>query len=271
MADLDLKKILELGGTGAGSLLGPVGGLVGGGIGSLIGGLTSDVPDYQSIYGGVHVPTVEELTKAGSINGTAYNQIQEDPATRQAQMAALNQIIGMGSQGGMDMQSRVAQQQALDSSNQAATSARKSALDNMAMRGQRSGGAALAAQLSGQQQEAMSNARAGAQFAGDARTRALQALSSGGQMAGQVRGQDWSNASDRAAARDRISQFNAQNARSAYDQNTAWQMQRAAGMAGAAQDQYKRETGMGQAVGTGLGGLAGYGADYLNRKKQGGA
>jgi hypothetical protein len=85
-----------------------------------------------------------------------------------------------------------------------------------------------------------------------------------GQLGGQVRGQDWSNASDRAAARDRINQFNAQNARSAYAQNWQEQMQKATGQASVQPTAYAQNVGQAGAVGY----LGGMGADWWNKQNK---
>lgn len=256
-----------LGGVGGTALGGPVGGALGGGLGSVLGGLFSDAPDYTSIYGSLNVPDAQTLINAGKLGPTAYDQVKEDPATRAAQMQALAYLQNVGTQNGMDLQSQVAQREAMNAANQNDAANRAAVLNNMAMRGMRGGGAELAAQLSGAQSSAQANAMAGQRAAADARTRALQSMMGAGQLGGQVRGQDWSNATDRAAARDRIAQFNAQNARSAYEDAFRMGLAKAQGMSGAAQAQYGRDVNMGGAAGTLAGGAAGYGLDALMKRR----
>lgn len=273
MADIPYDQLLQIAlGVGGTALGGPVGGAIGGGLGTLLGGLLTDAPKYTDIYGNIRVPTAEELAAAGNIEGTAYDAISEDPLTRAAQMRALSYLQGIGESGGMDLQSQVAQQQALARSAQQDQANRQAVMESMARRGQAGSGAELAANLSGAQSSAQANAMAGSQFAADARTRALQAMMGSGQLGGQVRGQDWSNASDRAQARDRIAAFNAQNKRSALGESLAGQMAKAHGQMGASQAQYGRDVALGGAAGTLAGGATGYGigalTDEERRKKK---
>lgn len=264
------KKALSgaMSGAGAGAAFGPYGAIIGGVGGGLVGALSDDGPDLQAIYGDLDIPTVEKLIAAGRLNGTAYDQIREDPATREAQMRALAYLQNVGSAGGMDLQSRAAQDQAMQRQAQRDRAARMAVLNNMASRGMRGGGAELAASLADQQSSANANAMASTQAAAQARSRALQAFINSGQLGGQVRGQDWSNASQRAEARDAIARFNSQNARSAYSQNMDWQLAKARGMAGAEQEGYQRSNEQAGAAGY-LGGGA-YGAldDWQKRNQR---
>jgi hypothetical protein len=252
-------------GAAAGAALGPwgiAGGALLGGVGSIAGGLLSDASDPEEIYRNLSIPDIQTLIAAGQLDPSAFDQIREDPAARAAQMEALGYMQNLGREGGMDLQAKVAHEQAIQRANQNDQSNRMAVLNNMAMRGMRGSGSELAATLSGQQSSAQANAMAGASAAAQARQRALQAMMGAGQMGGQVRGQDYQVASDRAAARDRIAQFNAQNRRSAYEQNTGWQMQKAGAQAGAAQQSYQRDVNTGGAIGSVAGGAAGAGMDY---------
>jgi hypothetical protein len=252
-------------GAGAGAAFGPWGVLAGGALGGVAGLLGGDDYDPSKAYEGIDIPDVAELENAGRIDGSAFDSLSEDPATRMAQLSALSQMKEAASSGGMDLQSRVAQDQMINRSNQNDAANRAAALNQMAMRGQASGGGALAAQLSGAQSSAQANAMGGAQMASDARSRALQAMSAYGQQAGQIRGQDWSNASDKAAARDRINQFNSQNAQNAYRSNMGWQLQKAGGQAGA--EEFNRENDLTLPTAASVGKLGGQMLDPL-RKKQ---
>lgn len=78
-------------------------------------------------------------------------------------------------------------------------------------------------QAMAQQAGADRAAMGGLQAAADARSRALQALQAGGQMAGQAEGQDFERAARVAESQDAIARFNSQLASNALQQN--WQNQ----------------------------------------------
>lgn len=253
-----------LSGAGAGAAFGPYGAAIGGVAGGAFGLLGDDGPDLEEIYGSLSVPDIQALIAAGKVGPTAYDQITEDPATRAAQMEALAGLQNVGREQGMDLQSRVAQQEAQQRANQNDQANRAAVLEQMAQRGMRGGGSELAAQLSGAQSSAQANSMSGARFAADARTRALQAMAQAGQLGGQVRGQDYSHAADRAAARDRISAFNANNSRSAYETNFNMGLAKARGMAGTEAEGYQR--GNEQAASAGR--LGGQTLDEIEKRKK---
>ena len=102
------------------------------------------------------------------------------------------------------------------------------------------------ASLGNQQGAAERNSMAGTQAAGDARTRALQAMSASQGGYGQVRGQDL----NAAQARSQVEQFNAQQ-----------RLRKAGALAGAYNDQADRTASMGGGLGTAVGaGLGAYGS-----------
>lgn len=241
---------------------------IGSGLGSIIGGLSKKAgPDYNSIYGDIDIPALEELIKAGQIDGTAYDQISEDPATRSAQVDALNAMLNEGNRNGASIQSQAAIGQILDRTATADAMNREAVMQDMARRGQLGGAQEMAARLMGQQQNARTAALQGTQVAADDRNRALQAMVQAGQLGGNIRGQDYTIAANRANARDALAKWNAQNRTQAYNDRQQWQYQRAAGRAGLAPQQYNRTVGMGGAIG----GLAGGAMDYWNsRPKTGG-
>ena len=256
MADLSSA----LGTAGGAALGGPVGAALGGGLGSILGGLFGGGPDYNKIFGQLSPTDVQTLINAGAIPQSALANLQIDPTGNNAQLAALAGMQGVANAQGMDTQSQVALNQALQQTAQSNTAQRNAALQQMAMRGDAGGGAGLAATLAGQQQGAQSNAMAGAQAASDARNRALQAMSASGQMGNALSAQNFQQGAAKAQAQDVLNQWNAANRVGAYGQNWQEQLQKAQGEAGMAPQQYGRATGMGGGIGSVLGGTAGYGA-----------
>jgi hypothetical protein len=140
---------------------------------------------------------------------SSLDSYNADPRLRLAQLGAIDEFGRVARQGGLDLQSRVALRDAMDETSAQERGNREAILQNMASMGQGGGGASLAAQLSNQQGAAARNAQVGRGAAADARQRALDALATSGQLAGETRGQDFGEASGKAAARDAINQFNA--------------------------------------------------------------
>lgn len=161
----------------------------------------------------------------------AYDSASTDPATRDAQMAALNQLATIGSTGGMDPGSVAALQQAQMSNAQQAKSNTDAALERAQAEGRLNSGRALSAQIQAGQGAANSNAMAGTQAAADARTRAMQALSATGQLGGSIRGADYGQASDKANAQNMINQFNATQRQGAQQQTFGNSATKAQGIA----------------------------------------
>lgn len=140
---------------------------------------------------------------------SAYLDIQEDPTLRAAQVGALKRFEREAAEDGLGLQSRVALNEAAGDVARRERGAREAILQQMAMRGGAGGGASLAANLTNQQGAADRNAAFGALAASDARARALSAAAQSGNLAGEVRGQDYGVSSDRAGAQDALSRFNA--------------------------------------------------------------
>ena len=140
-----------------------------------------------------------------SINPEAASQISQDPTVRNAQLRALSQMQDVASQGGQDVQSRVAERQAMDTANANERSQRGAIMADAAARGTVGGGQELASKLTAQQGQANRASATGAQAASDARTRALQAMQESGSQAGQIGQSDLSN----QQAQNQIAEFNA--------------------------------------------------------------
>lgn len=196
--------------------MGVISGLLGG-LGELGGGLLSDLfngGDRDAIeqllkesmdeYGNVSEDKLRRLiaTKQG---GTEYDKMQSDPRLQAAQMKALDSLGREGDQSGMTAEDR-ATYEAFQGD---AARKEKSQRDAVLARTQPNSGARIAMMGLNQQASADRGAQAALGMAGDARTRALQAMSQGGQLAGNIRGQNFQEGAARAGAQDAINRFNA--------------------------------------------------------------
>lgn len=233
------------------------GAAIGAGLGTVVGGLLSD---RSNPYANIDIPTLQALIDAGKIDETAFDSISTDPATREAQIRALAELSNEGSRGGASIQSKAAQAQIMDAAATRERMNREAVLRDMSARGQAGGGGELAARLIANQEGARRDAASSAQIAGDDRTRALQALREAGALGGNVRAQDYGQARDKAAARDELARWNAQNRLGAYDRRMGWQFARAGGTEAHNNTNYNRNVNMGGAIGGMAGGVAGYAA-----------
>lgn len=228
---------------GLGDILGGVGGFVGGLIGN------SEASGEQ-----------EKARKAFEDALAAWQQLNPeagasavgslDPAARNAQMDALAHMQQVYQQGGLTTQDRVAQEQAMLAAAQQERAQRGAIQQQMAARGQAGGGAELAGMLSGQQGSAMASHMAGQQAAASAQQRALEAMMESGQMGGMVRGQDL----QKAQAQDLMSRFNAAQRTTKVGGIAGAQTNLGGYYGGDAQRVRNQYTGMGQGLGTALGG-----------------
>lgn len=152
---------------------------------------------------------------------TQLNNVNVDPATRNAQMAALGKMSDIGNANGLDAQAKFDNQQSIDRSNANEAGQRGAILQNAAARGVGGAGAELAAQLQSSQGDANQQASAGMQASAMAQQRALQALASGANLAGTVHQQDYGQAATAAQAQDVINKFNTANSQQVAGANTA--------------------------------------------------
>lgn len=152
-----------------------------------------------------------ELASYDQVDGSAYDDIAMDGGTRDAQMAALSKLGNIADSGGMSATDEANMNRVLNQSGTQARGAREAVLANMAARGMSGSGMELLAQMQANQ-DAQSKANQNSlDIAGMAQSRALDALMQQGNLANNVRGQDFEIESRKAAAKDAINQFNSQN------------------------------------------------------------
>ncbi len=172
---------------------------------------------------GVYTP---ELEQAIQQEESKLAQLQEiDPSVRESQKTALNEILERGKVG-LTPEERAALNKTRRKLMQDAESNRDRLLQSFAERGQLDSGAQLAAQLSAQQEATRAASDASEDISALASRRALEAISSGATIAGNMRGQDMDLAKTRASAEDEMNRFNvtnqiARNARNTTTLNNA--------------------------------------------------
>ena len=156
---------------------------------------------------GVLTPELEELVKLGP-SGVAA--IQEAPAIRDAQVRALHEISKRG-RAGLTAEERAEANLARQGVQRDLQAKESQIVNEMAMRGQAGGGAELAQRMLASQAGAERASEEADRIQALAASRALQAIQSEGQMASQLRGQDFDIARAKAGAQDEFDRFNIQN------------------------------------------------------------
>lgn len=173
----------------------------------------------ENAFNNVTMPTL--YTKQGN---TEYDRIQEDPQFRIAQIKALQEMGNVANAGGNDAQYRQAVNQAQQQAGQYERGQREAMAQQAMQRRGFGGGAQLAQQMQAQQAGAGQAANQGFNAAAGAQQRALEAMQGYGQMAGQVRGQEYGQAAQRAQAQDVINRANNQGLNQFNQQNFENQM-----------------------------------------------
>lgn len=162
-----------------------------------------------------------EQAEAYLVNQSEMNNVNQDPATRQAQMDALSSLQDITSSGGMTDMDKAALNQITQQENTQARGQREAILNSMEARGAGGSGASLLAQLQNGQESAMRASNRGTEVAGMAQQRALDALMNQGNLATQIGSQQFNQDAAKAQANDAIAQFNANNKTQVGLSNTA--------------------------------------------------
>lgn len=157
---------------------------------------------------GIYTP---ELQQEIEVAESEMGKITEDQSLRDAQKQALA-MMQQRAQVGLSAEDRAALNEVRRQVQTDAEAKRQQIMQTMAARGQAGGGADLMAQLQAAQGAADQAASGSDTVMAQAQQRALEALGRSGQMAGEVRSQDFGVASARASALDERNRFLAQNA-----------------------------------------------------------
>jgi len=137
--------------------------------------------------------------------------VSTDPRLKEAQMSALASLQGISANGGMTAEDRANLARSQTQAAQADRGRREAILQNANARGMGGSGMELLAQLDSSQAATDRQAQEGLDINGMAQKRALESMMQGGQLAGDMRNQDFGEQSDKARAQDAINQFNTGN------------------------------------------------------------
>ncbi len=157
---------------------------------------------------GLYTPQLEQAIDLGI---SKVSQINENPELAKAQMGALESLSTRGKTG-LTAEDRAALNQVRSEVQRDSQAKQGQILQQMQARGLGGSGAELLAQLSSAQAGDDRASMEGDNIAAQASRNALEAMVQGGQLAGNIRGQDFDVNRTRAAAEDEVNRFNVQNA-----------------------------------------------------------
>lgn len=233
----------------AGGLFGGIGGIIGGVLGQA---QQQNAQQFQrdtlermlQQYQNIPLPVLQKLVPT-LLGQSAESQVSTDPKIQAAQMQALKGLQDEVSSGGMTQADQAAMNLAANDASQRERTQRSAVQNMLAARGLGGSGAAVGAMLAGEPQAQDRQAQAGQEAQVAARTRALQALQESGSLAGQIRGQQFTEADRAAQAKDLFTKYNA----TALDNGQQYNN-------GVAQQQYNNQLGKQNAVAGAAGSLA---------------
>lgn len=199
-------------------------------LGDLFGSDDSEAQDYlkQALqqYQNITVPTttsetvnnLPQQTVQGVINPnqinaveqtpSAYNDISLDPSTRQAQINALNTYQNIAGEGGLDAESKLALQQAVNAANIQSQGAQGAIQNQAQAMGQGGGDFALTQRAIAAQGASNNAATQGMQAAAMSEANRENALNQMSNIGGTINTEDYGQAANKAAAQNAINATN---------------------------------------------------------------
>lgn len=175
--------------------------------------------EYKKL--GNYTPQLEQDINAGI---SQVEQIKENPQLMQQQHEALN-ILAQRGKGGMTPEDRAAMNQMRDEVARDTEAKRQQIIQNYQQRGMGGAGAEIASQLMAAQGGSNQASAGGDRLAALSSQNALQAMTQGGQLAGQMRQQDFSVNNTKASAADEMKRFDVQNQIARQQRNVGSQNQ----------------------------------------------
>ncbi len=197
---------------------------------------SGSTPQVEDKFGDLQTPNIEDeklnledLVQQGvltpeeaqtvNLGPSAMSGVSLDPNLKKAQMDALSELQGITEGGGLNASDRANLNKISSDEATQSRGAREAILNHAQARGAGGSGLELLAQLQNQQDSATRQSQRDMDVSAQAQQRALQALMSQGQLAGNIENQSFNQQSQVAGANDAISKFNAQNQQNQINQN----------------------------------------------------
>jgi hypothetical protein len=158
----------------------------------------------ETIQGTVNPEQIKAVDQAPS----AYNDISLDPASRQAQMNALQSYQDIANSGGLDAESKLALQQVINSTQQQSQGAQGAIQQQAQAMGQGGGDFALTQRAIAAQGASNNASTQGMQAAAQAEANRETALNNMANIGGTINSQDYGQAAQKAGAQNTINATN---------------------------------------------------------------
>jgi hypothetical protein len=174
----------------------------------------NELEEIRRVYESLELPSYQDPEYIGleyDPIDSEWESFATDPVMRQRQLAALAALDSIVNSGGLMLTDQAVLNKLSSDVGAEDRGRREAILQNYQMRGMGSSGNELAAQMMNAQASANRQAQQSMDVAGMAQKRALDAIISGSDVAGRVRGDDFREAAARAQAMDQMKQFNARN------------------------------------------------------------
>ena len=144
-------------------------------------------------------------------NENAYDNISVDPSVLSAQNRALDELINLSESKGLDAIDKQALQEIVDTENRNLKGQQDAIMQDAMQRGIYGSGLEMAQRLQAAQSSANRMNNQDMDVMAQAQQRALEALSNYGNLASNIRNQDYNEQAQRAAAQNAINQYNVSN------------------------------------------------------------
>ena len=164
--------------------------------------------DYYTNYSYYDDPTLYDTYQ---LQGTEYDNVSLDPSVLAAQNQALEDLINLSEAKGLNAIDQQALQEIVNEENKNLQGQNDAILQDAMQRGVYGSGLEMAQRLQNAQSSANRMSNRDMDVMSQAQQRALEALSSYGNLASNMRSQDYNEQAKRAAAQDAINQANWQN------------------------------------------------------------
>jgi hypothetical protein len=166
------------------------------------------------------LPQLEQFVSAGIltpeeaqsylVKSNAYDKVGSDNAGMESELATLGELQNIVNSGGADAEEQASVQRILNKLGTSEAGDNAAILTDASRRGVANSGMTMAARLAANQNSATNANQNALDVAAAEEARNLSALTAKGQLGGQVQGQQYAAAGNRANAANAIAQFNAQ-------------------------------------------------------------
>lgn len=197
---------------------------------------SGSTPQTQDYFAGLELPStndmeiqLQQLVQQGvmspeeaqtvMLESSDMNNVSTDPRLKENQMDALLGLQEISDSGGMTSMDKANLNKIATDESTRSRGAREAILQNAQARGMGGSGLEMMSQMQNEQDSATRQSQRDMDVAGMAQDRALQALIQGGNMSGQMQGQEFNQKAQVAGANDAISRFNTQNKQQQINQN----------------------------------------------------